>query len=207
MTAEQETEKIVNVANAARAFIATWDEFNGDPSYVGEHLDALIDAVDATGDDDAKPKTSMQYLAEIGTLRNLLEIAKEQRDEAVEDLNIIRQLYYQLKRSVGPEHCEIHASFSAGCFDCRLAQRDGQIEELKRQYAALEQFVGVPQAKMAQQIEALRANLVEIKEGRKPQVCAEFEICTHEGCASSHAAYEIADQALDEYRKWKDGQQ
>lgn len=40
---------------------------------------------------------------------------------------------------------------------------------------------------------AARVALREIKDGRRPQVCAEFELCTHEGCAASYAAYAIAD--------------
>ena len=78
--------------------------------------------------------------------------------------------------------------------------------ELRRQYAALDQFVGVPQAGMAQEIERMRVALVEIKDGRIPQMCPEFEICEHEGCRASYAAFAIAEQALDEYRKRKDGQ-
>lgn len=38
--------------------------------------------------------------------------------------------------------------------------------------------------------------LKKIKE--QGRVCAEFEICTHESCRSSHAAWEIADKALKE---------
>lgn len=47
---EEEKQKIENVVKAARALVAVWDEFDGDPSCVGEHLDALIDAIDRTGD-------------------------------------------------------------------------------------------------------------------------------------------------------------
>ena len=39
-----------------------------------------------------------------------------------------------------------------------------------------------------------------LKKIKKDQgrVCAEFEICTHDSCISSHAAWEIADRALKE---------
>ena len=50
MTPEEEKQKIENVVKAARALVAAWDEFDGDPSCVGELLDALIVAVDLTGD-------------------------------------------------------------------------------------------------------------------------------------------------------------
>lgn len=42
----------------------------------------------------------------------------------------------------------------------------------------------------------LCAALVEIRDGRKPQVCAEYEVCSHEGCAASYEAFAIADAAL-----------
>ena len=53
MTEQEEKEKVAKVAEAARAFVRVWDEFEGDPVCVGEYLDALIDAVDATGDNEA----------------------------------------------------------------------------------------------------------------------------------------------------------
>jgi hypothetical protein len=50
MKKEAEVEKVKAVAHAARKFLAIYDEFDGDPACVGEYLDALIEAVDATGD-------------------------------------------------------------------------------------------------------------------------------------------------------------
>jgi hypothetical protein len=44
----------------------------------------------------------------------------------------------------------------------------------------------------------LREALREIRDGRKPQVCAEYELCTHEGCRASYEAFIIADKALGE---------
>ena len=47
---EKQKAAVGRVAESARAFLRVWDEFDGDPSCVGEYLDALIDAVDKTGD-------------------------------------------------------------------------------------------------------------------------------------------------------------
>ena len=38
-------------------------------------------------------------------------------------------------------------------------------------------------------------NEIKTKQGH---VCGMFEICTHESCRSSHAAWEIANRALEE---------
>lgn len=51
MDVQQEKEKIEKVAESARAFLRVYDEFDGDPSCIGEYLAALIDAIDATGDE------------------------------------------------------------------------------------------------------------------------------------------------------------
>ena len=40
--------------------------------------------------------------------------------------------------------------------------------------------------------------LLEIKE-TQGKVCSEFELCTHESCNSSYAAWAIADKALKDY--------
>src|SRR3990167_1106529 len=50
---------------------------------------------------------------------------------------------------------------------------------------------------LARLVEALK----EIRDGRKPQVCAEYEICIHEGCRASYAAFAIADAALAALRR------
>jgi hypothetical protein len=44
--AEKEKARIEPIAEAARRFVAAWDEFDGDPGCVGEDLAALIDAID-----------------------------------------------------------------------------------------------------------------------------------------------------------------
>ncbi|MCK5614793.1 hypothetical protein KAR91_73710 [Candidatus Pacearchaeota archaeon] len=46
---------------------------------------------------------------------------------------------------------------------------------------------------------AIRA-LGEIK-NNQGHVCGMFEICTHEACRSSHAAWEIADRALNKIKQ------
>ena len=42
----------------------------------------------------------------------------------------------------------------------------------------------------------LESALIEIRDQRLPQVCQEFELCTHEGCRASYEAFAIADQAV-----------
>jgi len=42
----------------------------------------------------------------------------------------------------------------------------------------------------------LRVALEEIRDGRFPQVCAEYATCQHEGCNASYVAFVIADIAL-----------
>jgi len=52
MTVEQETKNVKAVADAARAFLDAYDEFDGDPGCCGgELLDTLIDAVDGLGNE------------------------------------------------------------------------------------------------------------------------------------------------------------
>jgi hypothetical protein len=51
MTEEQEKKNVKAVADAARAFLDAYDEFDGDASCCGELLDALIDAVDGLGNE------------------------------------------------------------------------------------------------------------------------------------------------------------
>jgi len=41
-----------------------------------------------------------------------------------------------------------------------------------------------------------RLALEQIRDGRFPQVCAEYATCQHEGCNASYAAFVIADIAL-----------
>lgn len=50
MTEQEEKENVAKVAEAARAFVRVWDEFEDDPGCVGEYLDALVTAVDGLGD-------------------------------------------------------------------------------------------------------------------------------------------------------------
>jgi len=40
-----ESEQVKNIAEAARSFLRVYDEFDGDPSCVGEYLDALLEKV------------------------------------------------------------------------------------------------------------------------------------------------------------------
>lgn len=51
MTFEQEKKNVKAVADAARAFLESYDEFDGDPGCVGELLDALVNAVDSLGNE------------------------------------------------------------------------------------------------------------------------------------------------------------
>jgi len=51
MTFEQEKKNVIAVAEAARAFVACYDEFDGDPGCVGELLDALVTAMDGLGNE------------------------------------------------------------------------------------------------------------------------------------------------------------
>jgi hypothetical protein len=51
MTEEQEKQNVKGVADAARAFLGCYDEFDGNPSYCGELLDALVAAVDGLGNE------------------------------------------------------------------------------------------------------------------------------------------------------------
>lgn len=45
-----EREQVKSIAEAARSFLKSYDEFDGEPSAVGEWLDALITATDKLGD-------------------------------------------------------------------------------------------------------------------------------------------------------------
>jgi len=65
-------------------------------------------------------------------------------------------------------------------------------EPARRVVADLMQHI----AELEAENKRLRAALEEIRDGRKPQVCSLFEICTHEGCNASYAAFAIADAAL-----------
>ena len=57
MTFEQEKKNVNAVADAARAFLAAYDEFDGDPGCCGgEILDALICAVDGLGNEGDEPE-------------------------------------------------------------------------------------------------------------------------------------------------------
>lgn len=48
---QEHVEKVKAVADAARKFLKVYDEFMPEyPEAVGEYLDALIDAIDRTGD-------------------------------------------------------------------------------------------------------------------------------------------------------------
>jgi len=51
MDQEQQKEVVKGIADAARAFLRTYDEFFPEyPEAIGEDLAALIDAVDKLGD-------------------------------------------------------------------------------------------------------------------------------------------------------------
>lgn len=50
MTPAEEKDLIAKIAAAARKFLESYDEFEGDPSCVGEWLDALFDACNEYGD-------------------------------------------------------------------------------------------------------------------------------------------------------------
>lgn len=49
-----EREQVAAVAEAARAFVKVYDEFDGGPNCVGEHLAALIDAIDGLQEPNAQ---------------------------------------------------------------------------------------------------------------------------------------------------------
>lgn len=49
------------------------------------------------------------------------------------DLPFLKQELDRLQNCLGPQSCDIHASFSAGCLNCRLAQREAQLAEAKRE--------------------------------------------------------------------------
>jgi hypothetical protein len=51
MTFQQEKKNVKAVADAARAFLASYDEFDGDPAPCGEFLDALVIAIDELGNE------------------------------------------------------------------------------------------------------------------------------------------------------------
>jgi hypothetical protein len=50
MTEAEEKAKIEKIVESARVLVRIWDEFDGDPSCVGEYLEAHLDAVDEYGD-------------------------------------------------------------------------------------------------------------------------------------------------------------
>jgi hypothetical protein len=64
MVSEQDKEKVKTVADAARGFVSAYDEFDGDPSCVGEDLEALIDVIDKAFSDEAKPSAQGPILPE-----------------------------------------------------------------------------------------------------------------------------------------------
>lgn len=49
---------------------------------------------------------------------------------------------------------------------------------------------------LTDEITRLREALERIRNERKPQVCQNYELCTHEGCRASYEAFAIADAAL-----------
>ena len=48
------------------------------------------------------------------------------------------------------------------------------------------------------EVKRLREALREIRDGRKPQVCEEYETCQHDGCRASYEAWVIASEILKE---------
>lgn len=81
-----------------------------------------------------------------------------------------------------------HSPFDSTCPWCERPSLDGHKPDCQRQ-AALE-------GKGPSPTERYRQALIEIRDGRIPHVCPEFEICKHEGCQASYAAFTIADDAL-----------
>lgn len=55
------------------------------------------------------------------------EAAEAQLAEARGDMQCLRQELGRLRAAIGPQHCDIHARFSAGCLNCRLQQIEAQL--------------------------------------------------------------------------------
>lgn len=64
MVSEQDKERVKAVADAARRFVSACDEFDGDPSCVGEDLAALMDVIDKAFSDEALPDAQGPILPE-----------------------------------------------------------------------------------------------------------------------------------------------
>lgn len=76
-----------------------------------------------------------------GLTCDMVEAALKEVDaleEKAKDLSGLEDELARLRRSIGPHHCSIHASFSAGCLNCRLAQREGRVAELEAQLANID---------------------------------------------------------------------
>jgi predicted nuclease with TOPRIM domain len=58
--------------------------------------------------------------------------AEAQLAEARGDMQCLRQELGRLRAAIGPQHCDIHARFSAGCLNCRLAQAEARAEALRK---------------------------------------------------------------------------
>lgn len=73
--------------------------------------------------------------------------------------------------------------------------REERIRRLERS-AASSKDLALMIVDLEDQVLKYERALTEIRDGRIPQVCPEFEICKHEGCSASYAAFAIADEAL-----------
>jgi hypothetical protein len=66
-------------------------------------------------------ETNERFEGALSTIREL--------EAQLADLPFLKQELDRLQASIGPQTCDIHASFSPGCLNCRLAQREAQLAE------------------------------------------------------------------------------
>lgn len=87
----------------------------------------------------AEANEALEYKVEIAPddlLATMLARAQE-AEAQIADLPLLRRELERLRTSIGPQTCDIHAAFSAGCLNCRLAQREAQLAEANAQINAI----------------------------------------------------------------------
>jgi hypothetical protein len=104
--------------------------------------------------------TKAEFIPVANALEANMDALLKERDELkaqLADMPFLKQELDRLQASIGPQSCDVHASFSAGCLDCRLAQREAQLAEAQDEVSCLKGAVGLREI----QVDELRKQLAE----------------------------------------------
>jgi hypothetical protein len=123
-TTPETVKALVEERNKAQARIRDLEQFASD---IANKLNIPYEPPVAKGE--------CKYLVALEGLKERAEKAEADAARLTGDLEVVRGELHRLRASIGPHHCDKHERFSAGCSECRPAQREAENERLREELA------------------------------------------------------------------------